>query len=163
MSKLQRSIAQITPTALMFLCAFASAAMAEPWTRQCQGPAGTEAERCSLQQIVSVDGRVVMTASFGSAEPGTVPRGVITVPLNTKLASGLAIRVDERPQTILNFAFCLRQGCRANIEVTEPFLKSLKSGNSLHVTWIGIDGKTTQLRFDLNGFTTAWDTVFNSR
>ena len=141
------------------LVATVGSASSEPWTRQCQGPAGTPQEQCFVQQNVTVGRETVMVASFGTPGPDHAPRGTLTIPLNTTLSSGVSIRVDGDPETILRLDHCGRQGCRTTFEISGALLESLQSGKALHTTWQGIDGKAVQLQFDLTGFKAAWTSV----
>ncbi|MEP9387743.1 invasion associated locus B family protein [Mesorhizobium sp. KR9-304] len=157
------AIAQIGAIAIGVLAALTNSALAAPWTRQCQGPAGSEAEQCIVQQNVTVGREVIMVASFGIPGPDRQPAGTITIPLNTKLSAGLSVRVDGNPETLLRFDHCSRQGCRSTFEVSASLLKTMLSGQALHTTWQGIDGKTVQLQFDLSGFKAAWSSVAQAR
>jgi invasion protein IalB len=148
---------------LALVAAWSTAALSAPWTRQCEGAAGSDAERCFIQQNVAVGRQVVMVGSIGIPGPNLKPRATITVPLNTLLNSGLTMRVDGEPETLLRFDYCTQQGCRASVEISDLLRKNLLSGKVLHVVWRGIDGKPAQLQFDLAGFSAAWSSVVTAK
>ena len=150
---------RINIVALTLMAAWPTSALSASWTRQCEGPAGTDTERCFIQQNVAVGRQVVMVGSIGVPGPNLKPRATITIPLNTLLNPGLSIRVDGEPENLLRFDYCTQQGCRASVEISELLEKNLSSGKALIVVWRGVDGKPAQLQFDLTGFKAAWSSV----
>ena len=133
------------------------------WKRQCEGAAGSEGELCFIQQQVVVGNKVVMVGTFGLRGAKREPVGVITVPLNTLLKSGLALRIDKKDQINFQFDVCTRQGCRVEVPLTSEFLEDLSAGNFLHIGWREPNSKNNTLRFGLDGFKSAWASVANPK
>jgi invasion protein IalB len=125
------------------------------WSKQCGGP---NKDVCFIVQQVAANGRVVMVGSFGYKSQ-TEPVAVITVPLNTMLKSGLALKVDDKKQALAQFDICGRQGCRAEIPLSAEMIGDLRSGKFLNIGWRGADAKNQTLRFNLADFAAGWDTV----
>ena len=128
---------------------------ARAWSKQCGGP---NRNICFIEQQVVVNGRVVMVGSFGYKSQ-TEPVAVITVPLNTLLKAGLALKLDDKKQSVVQFDICGRQGCRVEVPLSVDMLGDLRTGKFLNVGWRGPDGKNQALGFNLDGFKAAWDTV----
>lgn len=125
------------------------------WRTQCGGP---DKKICFIEQQVVANGRVVMVGSFGYKSQ-TEPVAVITVPLNTLLRSGLALKVDDKKESLAQFDICSRQGCRVEVPLSGEMIGNLRSGKFLNVGWRQADGKKQILRFSLTDFAVAWDTV----
>lgn len=125
------------------------------WAKQC---GGANNEICFIEQRVAADGRVVMVGSFGYKSQ-TEPVGVITVPLNTMLKSGLALKVDDKKQFMAQFDMCGRQGCRVEIPLSAELIGDLRSGKLLNIGWRMADGKNQTLHFSLTDFAASWDAI----
>jgi len=125
------------------------------WVKQCGGP---NKDLCFIEQRVAANGRIVMVGSFGYKSQ-TEPVAVITVPLNTLLKSGLALKVDDKKQFMAQFDMCGRQGCRVEIPLSAELIGDLRSGKLLNIGWRGADGKNQTLHFSLTDFATNWDAV----
>ena len=125
------------------------------WSKQCSGP---NKDVCFIVQQVVANGRVVMVGSFGYKSQ-TEPVAVITVPLNTLLKSGLALKVDDKKQSIAQFDICVRQGCRVEVLLSADMIGDLRSGKFLNIGWRQADGKNQTLRFSLDDFAAGWDSV----
>jgi invasion protein IalB len=147
-------IASISPTGVY---AQSSAA----WKRDCTGAAGSESERCFVRQSVVVKGRTIMTGAFGKVGRDKTPMVSIQLPLATALKAGIRIGVDDGEVTKHDFDYCIQAGCLANIPLTDALLRALKAGNKFTVAWVSAEGKQAGLRFDLVGFTSAWNSLSN--
>lgn len=128
---------------------------ARAWRKQC---GGQNKDQCFVEQMVVVNKRVVMVGSFGYKSP-TEPVAVITVPLNTLLKAGLALKIDDKKQVSVPYDLCGRQGCRVEYPLSVDMISDLRSGKALNVGWRSADGKNQTLRFGLTGFAAAWDDI----
>lgn len=102
-----------------------------------------------------------MTGSFGKFGRGNTPMVSILLPLGTALKAGIRVGVDDGAVTGHQFDYCTRAGCIANVPLTDALLRALKAGNKFTVAWVSAEGKQAGLRFDLVGFTSAWDSLSN--
>lgn len=125
------------------------------WRKQC---VGANKDLCFIEQQVAANGRIVMVGSFGYKSQ-TEPVAVITVPLNTRLKAGLALKVDDKKEFLAQFDICGRQGCRVEVPLSAALTQDLRSGKYLNIGWRDVESKQQILRFNLEGFAAAWDAV----
>jgi invasion protein IalB len=137
----------------------ANAQSSGAWKRECIGTAGSSGEQCFIRQRVVVKGKMTMTGSFGFAGAKKGATVSIQLPLGTALKAGIRVGVDDGEVTRHRFDYCTRSGCTINVPLTDKLLSALKAGSKLNVGWATAQGKPVGLRFDLVGFTGAWDSL----
>jgi invasion protein IalB len=84
----------------------------------------------------------------------------IAVPLGVAIARGAIIKTDAYGSPALPFRRCDQQGCYVEMLLNSQQVADLsKSGPEATVNIVADDGKPYGLRFSLNGFASAHDTM----
>ena len=85
---------------------------------------------------------------------------MIAVPLGISIPSGVVIQTDNFTSAPLHYRRCDRQGCYVEMLVDNASVDSLtKSGPNGRIKVVADGGKTFELRFSLNGFAAAHDSM----
>ncbi len=93
------------------------------------------------------------------ASPGKGFEAVVVTPFGLKLKSGLRLRADEAPSTLLAFDSCFPNGCVARGALSQIMIESFRAGVVLHVEAepAAGGGEPFRLEGSLKGFTNAID------
>jgi invasion protein IalB len=84
----------------------------------------------------------------------------IAVPLGVALGKGLQIQTDSFTSAVLRYRRCDRQGCYVEMGLDNNSVQQLaKSGPNAKVKIFADGGKPFDLRFSLNGFAAAHDSM----
>jgi invasion protein IalB len=84
----------------------------------------------------------------------------IAVPLGVAIASGAIIKTDSYTSPKMPFRRCDREGCYVELLLPQDIINSLaKSGPEAAVNIVADGGKSFALRFSLNGFAGAHDSM----
>jgi invasion protein IalB len=84
----------------------------------------------------------------------------IAVPLGVALGKGLTIQTDNFTSAMLRYRRCDRQGCYVEMGLDNNSVQQLaKSGPNAKVKIYADGGKAFELRFSLNGFSAAHDSM----
>jgi invasion protein IalB len=84
----------------------------------------------------------------------------ISVPLGVALQKGLVIQSDSYTSPALHYRQCDRSGCFVQMMIDNAAIESLaKSGPDAKVKVVADGGKPFDLRFSLNGFAAAHDSM----
>ena len=84
----------------------------------------------------------------------------IAVPLGVAIASGAVIKTDSYTSPKMPFRRCDRDGCYVELLLSQDIVDSLaKSGPEATVNIVADGGKSFALRFSLNGFAGAHDSM----
>lgn len=84
----------------------------------------------------------------------------IAVPLGVAIASGAVIKTDSYTSPKMPFRRCDREGCYVELLLPQAIIDSLaKSGPEASVNIVADSGKSFALRFSLNGFAGAHDSM----
>jgi invasion protein IalB len=84
----------------------------------------------------------------------------IAVPLGVAIASGAVIKTDSYTSPKMPFRRCDHDGCYVELLLSQDIVNSLaKSGPEATVNIVADGGKAFALRFSLNGFAGAHDTM----
>jgi invasion protein IalB len=85
---------------------------------------------------------------------------VVTVPLGVSIPKGVVIQTDTFTSAPLHYRRCDRNGCYVEMLIDDASIGSLsKSGPEGKVKIVADGGKPFDLRFSLNGFTAAHDSM----
>jgi invasion protein IalB len=130
------------------------------WTVRCF-PAASPSP-CDMYQELDDKNMRQRVLSFSIAfVPGLDRNGIqITVPLEVSLSAGLVIQTDSFTSPVLHYRRCDRQGCYVEMAMDAGSVSSLaKSGPDAKIKIVADGGKAFDLRFSLNGFSSAHDTM----
>lgn len=137
------------------------------WTVRC---AVEEQEGKSVRQCVMEQRFIWQDPQSGQRQPlltvTLVPlvspakgfEAVVVTPFGLKLKSGLRLRADEAPSTLLAFDSCFPNGCVARGALSQIMIESFRAGVVLHVeAEPAAGGDPFRLEGSLKGFTNAID------
>ena len=128
------------------------------WTMKC-GDLPNSGRLCEMTQVINNprDGKPVMQAAVVKppGEQGALLRFI--APLGIWLRPGLSLSIDGAEGQNMDFAFCLRQGCIAQIRLSEGLVNSLKRGSAGTITLQNIRRQKLDFKLSLSGFTASFD------
>lgn len=91
-----------------------------------------------------------------SPSPGKGLEAVVVTPFGLQFKSGLRLRADEAPSTVLAFDTCFPSGCVARAPLSQIMIESFRAGVVLHVEAEPVaGGEPFRLEGSLQGFTGA--------
>jgi len=131
----------------------------QDWTLRCGTIAGTQEERCLMEQFVFSDPekqkialRVRVLSVPGTKEPGMQ----LLFPLGVLLQAGLSLQVGEAEAKKYPITVCLPEGCIAEILLEEGLLGAMRAGTEATVVLQNIRHQNVKAgSFSLKGFTAA--------
>jgi invasion protein IalB len=116
-------------------------------------------EICNVQfQAVASNGQVVTAVSLAEVK-GKINRRVfqITVPTGRLIQAGIKVKVDDKKEVVLPFAFCFPQNCMAEVALDDNLVTLLKGGKAMTITSTNFQNKPNPVEVSLNGFTGVYD------
>jgi invasion protein IalB len=156
-------------TAVLAVSAYAFAAtLAAPARAQDTPPSNGWFKVCSKQedndicnvqfQSVASNGQVVTAVSLAEIK-GKINRRVfqITVPTGRLIPAGIKVKVDDKKEVALPYAFCFPQSCMAEVALDDNLVALLKSGKGMTITSTNFQNKPNPVLVTLEGFTGAYD------
>lgn len=187
MPTISRSLASLTTAALFALGLPMSAAAQDTETERQPGEAYIaevftdwelrcitaaeegQPERCEMFQLL-LDDQDNPVSVFRISVPlveteDQIAAAVLVTPLETLLAPGLRIRVDDSEPVGVPFTLCEASGCIARIPLTEENVEVFKAGGDVFIDIFAlvrgdlgdIGGVPVALTASLRGFTAAFD------
>jgi invasion protein IalB len=155
-------------TAAFAVSAFALAsAVAAPARAQDTPPANGWFKVCSKQedndicnvqfQSVASNGQVVTAVSLAEIK-GKINRRVfqITVPTGRLIPPGIKVKIDDKKEVALPYAFCFPQSCMAEVALDDNLVALLKSGKAMTITSTNFQNKPNPVQVSLDGFSGAY-------
>ena len=137
------------------------------WTVRCavEEKEGKSARQCVMEQRFiwqdpqSGQRQPLLTVTLVPlASSGKGFEAVVVTPFGLKLKSGLRLRADEAPSTLLAFDACFPNGCVARGPLSQIMIESFRAGVVLHVdAEPAAGGEPFRLEGSLKGFTGAID------
>ena len=127
------------------------------WFKACSDQG--ENKFCNVQyQIVAPTGQIVTSVNLAESS-GKVKRRVfqITVPTGRLIPPGIKLRIDDKKETAIPYAFCTPRICAAEVGLDDNLVKVLKAGGELTLASTNMQGKPNPLKVTLEGFTAAYD------
>ncbi|MEK9904863.1 MAG: invasion associated locus B family protein [Rhodospirillales bacterium] len=128
------------------------------WTMKC-GDVPNGGRLCEMTQVINNprDGKPVMQAAVikPPGERGALLRFI--APLGIWLRPGISLSIDGAQAQQMDFAFCLRQGCIAQMPLSEALVNSMKRGSAGTVTLQNIRRQKLEFKISLSGFTAGYD------
>ena len=127
------------------------------WTVECvQNP---QAGRlCRMVQNIKdpKNGNLLMEVVV--AKPPNQPNAILSLraPLGVWLRPGLSFSVDGGKSDRVNFEFCLKGGCLAQVQLAAGRVNAMKRGSKAIVGMQNIRRKKLNLNVSLRGFTAAY-------
>lgn len=146
------------------------ASTSAPWETRCTK---TEAgnDPCQLFQLLKDDKGspvaevnlfgVVPNPNAAADAPVAAAGAAVVAPLETLLAAGVVLQIDDKEAKVYPFAFCNSYGCVARIGFTADELANMKSGKQVSVAIVPAvaPDKKVVLTMSLDGFTAGFDAV----
>lgn len=131
------------------------------WEVRCAGEAQ---DVCYISQVLENDEgspliRVVVRAVPENSQ--AVGLMVAQTPLGVVLTRGLQMRVDAGEVTTAPYAYCVQNGCYAQIGLAPEGLERLKRGAAAQITVYAVQQPETAIETELSliGFTAAFDEI----
>jgi len=145
------------------------------WELRCIAAAEEgQPERCEMFQLL-LDDQDNPVSVFRISVPlveteDQIAAAVLVTPLETLLAPGLRIRVDDSEPVGVPFTLCEASGCIARIPLTEENVEVFKAGGDVFLDIFAlvrgdlgdIGGVPVALTASLRGFTAAFDALVAS-
>ena len=135
------------------------------WTVRCavEEKEGESKRQCVMEQRFfwqdpqSGQRQPLLTVSLVPlAPPGKGFEAVVVTPFGLEFKSGLRLRADEAPSTVLAFHSCFPNGCIARGPLSPIMIESFRAGVVLHVNAEpAAGGEPFRLEGSLKGFTDA--------
>lgn len=147
---------------------FAAAIFGAPAKAQQQPPTNGWFKVCSKQddsdicnvqfQSVASTGQVITAISLAEIK-GKVNRRIfqITVPTGRLLPAGIKLKVDDKKEVAIPYAFCFPQSCMAEVQLDDNLIALLKSGKGMTITSTNFQNKPNPVTVTLEGFSGAYD------
>ncbi|MEM1351023.1 MAG: invasion associated locus B family protein [Pseudomonadota bacterium] len=131
------------------------------WSLQCVTVAEGEDPCLMYQLLTDNNGSPIIEFTMFRLPPDAeaAAGATIVAPLETSLAQGLNIKVDDLPARNYPFAFCTTVGCYARIGLTTEEVDRYKAGVSAELTIVPIaaPNQRVQASLSLTGFTAAFE------
>ncbi|PWG62025.1 invasion associated locus B family protein [Sediminicurvatus halobius] len=136
----------------------------EDWVVRCQPPPEDEfgaAELCEMYQQVThqESGQSVMEVVIGYPQGEDQPVALFNLPLGMRLPPGVQLQVDDNEPIRFPVQLCIRNGCRADVQLESGLVEQMKAGTQATITIADPQGRGVQLPISLLGFTAALDHV----
>lgn len=138
-----------------------AAAQHGAWSVICDTPPGAAGEQCgAMQRVVSAErpdlGLTVIV--FETADKSARVLRVLA-PLNIFLPNGLGLTIDGSDQGRAVFVRCLREGCQAEVVLSDELVSQLQRGREATFVIFQSPEEGTGFPVDLRGFTDAFAQV----
>lgn len=136
----------------------------EDWVVRCQPPPEDQfgaGELCEMYQQVThqESGQSVMEVVVGYPQGEDQPVALFNLPLGMRLPPGVQLQVDENEPIRFPVQLCIRNGCRADVQLESALVEQMKAGTRATITIADPQGRGVQLPISLLGFTAALDHV----
>jgi len=131
------------------------------WLFECQALAANKTA-CALSQtlVQSENQQRVLRVSLNKLESNDEVQLVAIAPLGIYLPFGVTGKVDDELSIPLELQACAQQGCIATTTLKGKFLKALKSGGSLKISFSGSSkSEPVVLNLSLDGITAGIDAL----
>ncbi|HCR86247.1 MAG TPA: hypothetical protein DIV86_06175 [Alphaproteobacteria bacterium] len=132
------------------------------WNLSCLKSVKTGQKQCRIfQQVTSGKNKnTVLGVSFIAARGKTVSAMRVIAPLGVNLISRLGMNIDNSKAVKIPFQLCRPVGCIVLVNIQDVFIKKLKSGNIMHITYQGMGAKNVQkIDVPLKGFSKALEAL----
>ena len=110
----------------------------DDWAIECEQPAGAKDEKCFATQyaMMNKEGsppQRLMKFSVGYLGPKGEAVVVGLLPLGISIPTGVAFKVDDRPQQPMQLQSCGPEGCVATVLLDSDTLKAMQHGKTMAV------------------------------
>ncbi|HKJ95723.1 MAG TPA: invasion associated locus B family protein [Gammaproteobacteria bacterium] len=133
----------------------------QDWAVRCGKMGNDNVQGCVMFQSVSEkkNNKQVMRISIGYPTNADTPIAVFQLPLGMHLPPGVAFAVDDGDAVHFPVQFCFQQGCRADLQLKDDLLNTLKNGKHATVEIQDPRGRPVKLPVSLMGFTAAMQRI----
>lgn len=136
----------------------------EDWVVRCQPPPEDEfgaEELCEMYQQVTHEesGQSVMEVVIGYPQGEDQPVALFNLPLGMRLPPGVQLQVDDNEAIRFPVQLCIRNGCRADVQLESELVEQMRAGTEATVTIADPQGRGVQLPISLLGFTNALEHI----
>ena len=159
--KIAAAVIGVASTSILALLAMPATAQENPptngWFKVCSKQ--EENDICNVQfQSVASTGQVVTAVSLAEIK-GKINRKVfqITVPTGRLIPAGIKVKVDDKKEVTIPYAFCFPQSCMAEVQLDDNLINLLKSGKAMVVSSTNFQNKPNPVNVTLEGFSGAYD------
>jgi invasion protein IalB len=137
----------------------------DDWALICDKPQGAPRDICFVFQQITMNNstqRLLLTR-VGQAGPDGASTLNFTLPLGSRLASGMAMKVDDNTQIQAGFQVCLADGCQAVYPLDAGILQQMSNGKQAIVGLIDHgNGQQVNINMSLKGFAAAYKALPNA-
>jgi len=136
----------------------------DAWSVRCMRAADAQSDPCEMNQLLRTpDGNPTAEINlFIVGEPGVPAGATIVTPLETLLTKGLSVNIDgNETGKIYPFQLCTRQGCVAQIGITDAEIAQMRTGSRAVITIYPAASPDTPVTLEasLEGFATAYTMI----
>lgn len=130
-----------------------------PWATGCVAQGRQGPLECTLsQRAITKQGQLVGSVTIRTVA-GNQPMMIVTVPLGLYLGAGVSFDVDGANAQKLDLETCDRNGCYAQLALSEEQLAAFRGGQALDIVFQNLNRQPVKLPMSLVGFTAAYDKV----
>lgn len=128
----------------------------QDWRLSCQAANG--AKQCSIsQQQVQQNGQRILAIELQPVKAGGAS-GVAILPYGLKLAKGVVLQVDEKPELqSMQFSTCLPAGCILPLTFDAGTLSIIRAGETLKLKTTSMDEQEMIFTVSLKGLSAGLD------
>ncbi len=127
------------------------------WKVRCEQVQADQPVQCRMIHLVRLKdtNQRVLLAMIGFLPDQPDPIAVFEVQLNTLLAAGVSLQIDEGEPATVGYEFCHPQGCRASMKLTPELIASMQRGQKFTVSYVDLLKRRINIPASLSGFTAA--------
>lgn len=127
-----------------------------PWMVNCATTTGRVVCAASQRLTIKKTGQLLLGLTFQIPPKSKSATMMLQLPLGMFLPDGVAVRVDRQPAHKEPIQTCNSKGCYVGMAIDSKFLKSLKTGKSLSITFKNLQKKEITIPISLAGFKEAY-------
>ena len=134
------------------------------WLTNCSSQSKDAEKICTLERSIFADQNQrskLASVIFQTSSKRNSTQFTLLSPLGTLIQAGVKIGFDEKLLNEKAYAFnlCQQVGCITSFPVDKNVLDRFKKGKNLDLEYISPTNQKIQIKFNLDGFTKAFDKI----
>ena len=129
------------------------------WTLECGTVPANGQRICQMSQFANDPQTNKPVIQAAVLQPPGAQNAILRLiaPLGVWLRPGVELSIDGGQPNKLNFEFCLREGCIAQLPMTPGLVAAMKKGKAANLTLRNIRRQQVSLSVSLSGFTKSFN------